>query len=258
MKLSLLLETVQDQIAELANKQSISPEEVKRITKAISQKQWKYVLNQWYQGNIRLPEDSHRIKDTLAQFEEHKNLLTNKDTNQYKRLSDIESAINTALGKKEELHTANLNIPGVKIVNKAREYTTVEVSEADSLKILGEGTKWCTRESYPDCQAEAYLNKYDYINIIFKDKKPFIQYTPDYSQIMDVNDNKIEDNELLQSFIPKPINPSPARAYNYAKYILDDRWPEAEPIIMKDPRYATLYQIKMSGWLWKDRGLVQS
>ena len=87
MKLSLLLETVQDQITELASRQSISPEEVVRIAKSISQKNWKYVLSQWYQGNIRLPEDSHRIKETLTQFDKHKNLLINKDVNQYKKLS---------------------------------------------------------------------------------------------------------------------------------------------------------------------------
>jgi len=49
------------------------------------------------------------------------------------------------------------------------------------------------------------------------------------------NNIKIDDD--LQDYIMK----DPEYAYNYAKYVLEDRWPEAEPYIMKDPVWAYYY-----------------
>ena len=37
------------------------------------------------------------------------------------------------------------------------------------------------------------------------------------------------------------IMENPGYAYCYARYVIKDRWPEAEPIIMKDPRWAYQY-----------------
>lgn len=266
MKLSIILETVQDQITELANRQSISPEEVTRVTKAINQKQWKYVLNQWHKGNIRLPEDSHRVKETLAQFEKHKSLLVNKDINQYNKLSDIESSINLALGKKEESHIASLNIPGVKIVNQYKNFTTLEITDTEALKDIGEGTKWCTRRSYPDCRASKYLDEYGKIFIVLQDQKPFIQYTPDYDQIMDVNDNEISKdsegiiNQVISKIIPLPdfnifkeqTDEGEKTLSNYLYKVSNDKNEELEKIIVDKPKYAHTYAYEVIGERWPE------
>jgi hypothetical protein len=288
MRLALLLETVQDQITGLADRHSIPPEEVINNTKSIDQLNWKYILNQWYQGNLRLPEDSHRVKEVLSQFDKHKKLLVNKDINQYKRLSDIESAVNTALGKKEESITADLNRPGVNIIQKTGPYVTVEVYDEETLKILGEGTKWCTRGSYPDCQAEEYLNKHGSIDIVFYDGKPLIQYTPDYEQIMDINDNEVTDRELLRKVVAPPdeeiykeettkgmkifknylikvvaggrnrniedrIVDTPKLSYLYAKYALEGkRWPEAEEEISQQLKIAVMYAGEIIRGRWPE------
>lgn len=248
MKIRLINETVTDQINQLSQKYNLPTQEIVNQAKTIHPKYSKYVINQWYQEYIKLPEDAHRVQETLAEFDKHKKLLPNKDINQYKRLSDIETAIDTALGRKQETFIANLNRPGVKIINQVGKYTVVEITDPEALKDLGEGTKWCTRRSYPNCRAESYLENYRSINIIFKEEKPFIQYTPDYTQIMDRKDNSVEIwlreskiHKLIKALIPPPQNPSPEQAYEYARHILRARWPEAEPIIKKDPKSACYY-----------------
>jgi hypothetical protein len=249
MKLSVILETVQDQIETISQRLSIEPDDVIQIARRASNKHWKFVLNQWFQNKIRLPEDSRRVKEALTSFEKYRKSLLLKDINQYKTISKIEKAVNAATGKVEEQFTTNLNRPGVEIVNKFHlqydHFTTVKVSDAEALKDLGEGTKWCTRRSYPDCAAENYLQEYGYIFIIFYNNKPFIQFTPDYTQIMDIYDDPIDvsksdlDVGLIESL--RPINPTPRQAVNFSDIVLQGRWPEAEPIIMQDPESAYKY-----------------
>jgi hypothetical protein len=166
------------------------------------------------------------------------------------------------LGKKEESISANFNIPGAEVVLKYGQYTTVEVSDADVLKNLGEGTKWCTRGSYPECRAEDYIKKYYYIYIVFDGDKPIIQYTPDYSQIMDINDNPIsrilEGGEILKHVVLKPdIDVFKTTANleiveNYFEYVNNDKWPEIEPIIVDKPRYAVEYAVSVIKGEWPE------
>ena len=57
-----------------------------------------------------------------------------------------------------------------------------------------------------------------------------------------------KDKERLESLLPL-IKKDPRGAGLYAKYILQKRWPEAEPTIMKSPLYAYHYAY----WVIKDR-----
>ena len=110
MKLRTIVETVQDQVSELANKHKLEPTEVTRIAKENGGKYWKWVLNQWYLNKIRLPEDGHRVKETLENFHKSKNRLQEKDINKYKSLSDIEQVVEPLLGIASSNKTVKINL----------------------------------------------------------------------------------------------------------------------------------------------------
>ena len=73
---------------------------------------------------------------------------------------------------------------------------------------------------------------------------------------------------------PDPSKMTPEEAFNYAHEIIEDRWPEAEPIIMQDPKWAYFYArdvieddrwpeaeptiIKDPGWaFWYTRNVIK-
>ena len=224
-----------------------TPEEVRSIILSCNPPGGKYadfIAKLWNNGGIRLPEDSTRLKQTLTNFKKYQPRLQVKDINQYKSLHQLETVLepfhDTTSKRSGGLGFNPLTLPGVTKIGQAGEYYTVKVTDVDSLSKLGEGTKWCTRASYgKDCQAEYYIEQYGSISIIFKGDKPFIQYTPDFDQVMNVNDEQIDSHELI-NIIPEPLG-DPENAYQYAKQILNKRWPKAEPIIAQDPWSAYRY-----------------
>jgi hypothetical protein len=249
MKLSLILETVEDQIDHISQRDKLPTSEIVNICKQAHPRYWKWVLIQWYKDNIRLPEDNHRVNETLRNFDTVKSRLRVKDINKYSKLSEIEKVVNPLLGIKSSNKVVDINLPGVEVVDVNGPFTTVKVSNVDSLMDLGEGTKWCTRRSYPECQAGHYLDMHGFVFIILQDGRPVIQYTPDFDQVMDVNNDPVVDEKLL-SLIPKPSFDSGARTlYSYALKVIKGRWPEAEPYIMRNPERAYCYNAFVNGFL---------
>ena len=244
MKLLLVLESVQDQIEEVASDNSLSHDDVVLACKQAGGKYWKYVLRQWYEGIIRLPEDAYRVKETLANFDKVKSRLQNKDINSYKRLSDIENVVEPLLGIKTNNKICDINLPGVRIVKRDGPYVIVRVDDPESLAELGEGTKWCTRASYPNCMAEQYIDDYGHMYIILLNERPIVQYTPIYDEIKDINNDWINNTnatKLLSLIPPPPIDSDAKTLFTYAAFVMMQRWPEAEPRIMKDPASARWY-----------------
>jgi len=52
------------------------------------------------------------------------------------------------------------------------------------------------------------------------------------------------------------IMKSPKWAYWYAMYVIKGRWPEAEPVIMQDPESAFYYAVWVIGDRWPEAELV--
>ena len=127
-----------------------------------------------------------------------------------------------------------LTLPGVDKISQNGSFYTVAVNNAKSLAKLGEGTKWCTRESYTDCMAKKYINRYKYIYILFNHDMPIMQYTPDYFQIMDVNDLKVTNNDLLNLVVEPSLTGPIEYLYNYALHVIKGRWLTGEPVIFKN------------------------
>jgi len=203
-----------------------------------------FILKLLNKNSIRLPEDNYRVKETLNNFQKYQRNLEFKDILKYDSLHDLETAIEPFLGSISKRQGGNnlnpLSLPGVKLVLDRGEYQTYEVNDVEGLKDIGEGTKWCTRRSYPNCQAECYLQEYAWIGVVYKDNKPFIQFTSDYEQVMDVNDVKVDFD--VSSIIPKPnLDDDYEILYKYACNVLKSRWYEIEPIMLEHPHMAYMY-----------------
>jgi len=227
-----------------------------------SNKHAEWVLRQIKYKNIRVPEDNYRVKEIISQFKQHQSRLTNKDLNQYKKISDIESELEkiTETGSKREgaFQVNPEKLQGVKLINQDGDYNLWEITDPESLSIMGEGTKWCTRKSYPDCQAKSYIDDEAVIYIISYKNIPRIQFTPNFEQVMNRNDEDVLLNHLVKLLEPikdglldNLIEESDNMYMDEDNYVLDDvmnyishtleRLPDAEEYIMQSPSHAIDY-----------------
>ena len=107
--------------------------------------QW--IINKYKQKNFR-QEDHPRIKDALSGFEKYKPKLEKKDINQYKSLSDVETAVEPHLGQassnKEEKR--QVKSEGADSIHDDKELgvTVHHLKTKDAACAYGAGTKWCT------------------------------------------------------------------------------------------------------------------
>jgi len=289
MKLTLITENNQI-LQQTAEKLNISIDELNKLLTDADPTGRKYklfILKLLNKNDIRLPEDNYRIKETLNNFQKYQRNLAIKDILKYNSLHELETVLEPVVGSISKRQGGNnLNpskLPGVELINQTdtnnnvvnnyldpnwdanaewswdgfvqdtvNNYKTYKVTDVESLKDIGEGTKWCTRRSYPDCQAEYYIEQYGWIGVIYKDGKPFVQFTPDYDQVMDVNDRAI-DNKTIIDLVPKPgLDSNPIDLYHYAKKFIKDRWPEAEPFILQDDHTAFKYAVDVVRGRWRE------
>lgn len=282
MKLTIVSESVQDQIQELSYKHDKPPLEITDNCKSISHKYWKWILKLWYYNKIILPEDKHRIRTALDNFQQvyHQLPPDQKSIDRYNTITELENLVKPILGIKPstKVHKNIESFPGVEIISRNGPYLIAEITDSDSLAELGKGTKWCTRNGYPGDIAGEYLRDYGSMLIIFQNGRPLIQFTPDYDQIHDINDDVVTDERLL-SLIPPPklsgdisniygyiiyvlkkrwpeaegrIIEEPVCAYNYAKNFIRSRWTAAEPMISQSPTYAYLYAKNIINGPWPE------
>lgn len=274
MRINIISETTQDQLSDIASRlihfdkypnfvhrrwtdHESAMQYVASICKKTAGGYWKWFLNQWYKsddfenfshdlwgeglptGDYALPEAFLKYQLLLNKFDSNKHLLEKKDINQYK---DYEELANT-LDKYSELVPSKKTVDyrgllGVDIVHKNGPNVTLKVDNADSLSKLGAGTKWCTREDYPDCQAERYMNKHYGMYVLLINDRPALQYTPDYKEVKDINDENVVSPKLLRMMLP----PSPALYDLGPKYIsrgiqyqnlTNTTLPELQPYLQK-------------------------
>lgn len=159
-----------------------------------------FILRQIKYGNVQFPEDIPQVNADLTEFINYINSGNLEegegDINSYERVGDLREKLDELQGtdKKSKLQL-NTNLPGVKLYRQEKPFKIFEVTNPDSLAKLGNGTRWCTREEYPECQAERYIERYDKIYVITMNGKLIGQYTPDYSETMNVNDQPLFDDD---------------------------------------------------------------
>lgn len=273
-----------EQLAKAEKKLGLKPSEiVKEVTEADPTPNQQYdtwILKQWIFQNVRLPEDSPRVRESLQHFEELKRKPSSqvqRDIFRYRTIADLEQDL---IKERPELAATRSEVggkiagmPGVEVYKVNGPYVVLKVTNEQSLKELGEGTKWCTRGSFGSgTYANHYLKQHGYLYIILKEGKPFIQLTPDFSQVMDVNDHRVDDTSLLTEFFPpdekmgpqealgyvtrvanyakvpqleKAIASDPKTAIAYARRVVKGRWPEGEKAIAKDSDSAFEYAVEV-------------
>jgi len=204
MKLTLITENNQI-LQQTAEKLNISIDELnKLLTDAdpTGRKYKNYVLKLLLKQNIKLPEDTYRTREALENFIKYQRNLEVKDILKYNSLHELETTLEPYIGSVSKRQGGNnLNpssIKGVELLGENDKYKIYKVTDAEALKDIGEGTKWCTRRSYPDCQAEYYIKKYAWIGVTYNNGKPLIQFTSNFDQIMDVNDEEIGTHESFR------------------------------------------------------------
>jgi hypothetical protein len=280
MKLSLLIEAVQDLIDEISRQSNLNSNDViKLINKCTNNSQHrKFILRQWYKNNISLPDDIDKVKSVLATFIKMNAKLSNKNILSYKSFDDIINTLDRYAHVKPAEHSSITNLPGVNVNGQNGPHICLVIRDSNSLAQLGEGTRWCTRKSHGENYADDYIDEFGWVGQIWTGNKPAIQFTSDYSESVDVNDEPatleyfkniipyISPNnppEVLCNFMSKIIKGRwpeaekvlikyPKWIYVICRDVIHGRWPEAEPVIIKDPRFACLYACNILRQRWKE------
>jgi len=240
MKLSMIIETTQDQLEEVSAAYNIEQQELQNKLKTTTKKYWKWVLNQLYkdlQQNTKFDLDSYinEIIPLLQTFDKVKKKLPSNDINKYKDIEQLMAAVQPY----EIFADASLGKDVSKILDLAEEYESAmlvdkdgpisvyAITDEETLADIGTGTKWCTRADHPRCRAYDYIADYDVVYVIFINNKPFIQYTPDYKEIMYVDNEPVKNPERLK-LIPQPPLDELLNAIGYAMNVMGKPWPELE------------------------------
>jgi GNAT superfamily N-acetyltransferase len=183
-----------EQKIELLQKQfKMTPEQVELCVAADpSPNQSDYVawLAKWVsKGQLRLPEDTDKIKGQLGLFTKLKRspaFTHNKDIQQYdpgKLFEVLESgAAGPALSKKEQDREAIAK--GSTVVVNDGGLMVYKVTDPKALALLSGGTNWCTAQ---DSMGEHYL-KSGPSYVIFEDGSAFAQFHPASNQLMNRQD----------------------------------------------------------------------
>ncbi len=197
MKLRLITETIDDVVQAISQSSGLTPEQIKVAASAPSPKYWKWTLNQWHKGNINpsSKDVAKSLQELFDKFEVISKLGPKTDINTYKTAEDLKAYI--ALANQRIIEKFG---DGAKVLYKHDPFIIYAVSDVDALKLIGEGSKWCTRGSYPDCAADSYIYNHSYVIVITKDHKPYIQFTPNLREI-NWADNKRMQKSLLEDIL---------------------------------------------------------
>ena len=152
------------------------------------------------------PEDLHTLLENITHFEKLKKkteLPIDRDINNYQSYRQlIETLTIFTEGKYKEnprLKVDPRNLEGAELVSTQGRFNIWKVTDAESLKQFGEGTKWCTRGSYkPKSRAEEYLKDYGSIFIVTNGPNLAYQFTSQLDEFQDVNNLTVKT--------PLPIN----------------------------------------------------
>ena len=185
MRLRLISESVDDQLLGVSRRSGLSVGEVAGLCKGAGGRYWKFVLRQWFLGNILLPAGGDYVREVLGGFERLKSGLAVKDIGRYASFVDLERVV-----KRSRVRSFS-GLDGVDVVRREGDLQLVSVGDVESLKDLGMGTRWCTRRDFPDCRAVEYLRRYSKIFIAFEGGLPVLQFSPDYQEMNDRENKSI-------------------------------------------------------------------
>ncbi len=211
-----------DQILAVSKKLNKTPEEISKLTSEVdpTKKYEVWLLKQMAFMNIRLPEDTERVQNTLKKFEQlnqHKQLQF-QNINQYKTIMELEVEIKNKIPK-ELTDTYDyrlqeyMKLPGVELYGQNSEYLILEVSDPESLTELGQETGWCTK--HLKWATHYIVEEGNKQYVVFKKENgkyvKFAQFAEDFSQFKNLDDHEmteVDDSlfELVTSKLKAPFS----------------------------------------------------
>jgi len=161
--------------------------------------------------------DQNDLIKLLADFLNFQHQLPNPNINHYtvqELAKEIDEIYQAQIGL-PRLPNTRLRIkdpqelPGVTLEATEGSIKAYKVTDPNSLAELGEGSKWCTRKSYPNCRAATYLQQSAQIILVYKDRL-IAQFAEDLSEIKNLENESLEPEVLAKllppSYIDKKIN----------------------------------------------------
>ena len=237
--------------------------------------QW--LAKQYINKQFRL-EDAPRVNKILSYFIERDIIRDFKrrglklDINQYDYRTLRQEIVASAEGGIDQEQTppdstGQINYKNIKDMNVLYSgnlgQLIVPKTEAASCEI-GAGTEWCTAWD-DDNQFDNY-NKDGPLYAWIEPNGTKYQFHFESSQFMDKNDDPLDSTQIKYFREQNPItaklfktkeknilnNQDPSNTVKYAREVLGGRWPEAEPVIVKDGAAAYEYAQRVIKGRWPE------
>jgi hypothetical protein len=150
------------------------------------------------------------IKSVLQRFDAIKDRARNTghDTNinnySLGQLEALVAAVESESVSKSEggIDSFVKKLDGVEHIGSFSGHDVYKVSDADALKQIGEGTKWCTRGSYSyGSRADQYIDDHGYLFVLMQKNKPIMQVCSDLSEPHDRENEPITIPEKMMRII---------------------------------------------------------
>ena len=224
---------------------------IKYLQNQVGNKYLQWAVRQYASGDFKL-EDVSRVKQALKQFQQKQRALPIKDLNQYRSIADLEDAVEEAQPEQSKRQQKQeIKTEGADVVVKGSDGVVLELKTKEAACYYGKGTKWCT--------AANSNNMFDNYNqagplhvFIGNDGRKF-QFHFESRQFMDERDDSVDVMKLRSKYPTVDVffkkheselvkTASAEDLYYYTYYIMEGkRWPEAEPVIAKNPDWAFWY-----------------
>jgi hypothetical protein len=191
----------------LHNKYKVKDEIIKQlgdeVDPSVDGKYTDWLTRCYRRKQIRLPEDTEKIKTGLEQFERLKrspNFTSNKDIGTYQTVGNfldmVDQSTRTDLSKHDQRKEIEQNtkqyMAGAKLIDERWGNQYYEVTTAETASAMAQGTQWCTRT---ESTAQYYLDQAP-LFIIRRENESVAQfhgYGIDTFQFMDRSDKPIGD-----------------------------------------------------------------
>ncbi len=167
-------------------------------------KHTQWLLNQYKRQNIRM-EDGARIRQTLNNFKNTQQHLTNKDINSYKHIADLDDAMEPWLKvKSKRAEEEEVKHEGADLVHNEDGLKVYSVKTREAACQYGKGTKWCTAMDSSSHHYDHYSKLGPIYVIIMPDKSKW-QFQFESRSFFDANDRQYDLADILKRKEMQPL-----------------------------------------------------
>lgn len=206
MRLSrILLETIIKRLQPLLDKKAVELNvDKENLASSIEYISDNPNFQQWLLSKFTADDVSRatEIKAAIEEFQRNRHKLANTNLASYS-ISGLLGLFN-ANGVLSKYPSADfrvddpLALAGVEVFEGSGPMVAFIVSDAESLKVMGEGSKWCTRGSFHDCRAEIYIRDNGPQIIVVYNGRLIAQFSSDLEEIKNQENRSIKLSDLVK------------------------------------------------------------